>query len=148
MLTAEQLALLMSTKGQFRSLAYTRPVKLRKEFTGKPALKRVTGLSVRAGCSYDNIGEIHRRRVSGEAPAVNAGLSWGRWKIEPYVIEHGDKLYARFIANAGGTPPKVEYFYDGVVVTADQMKLMSLASEFKPLDLAFVVSFENILELA
>ena len=144
-LTGEQIAKILSTKGQFRSLSYARPMKLRKEFD-KIAIKRVEKLSVRLGVDYENLSIIHAKRLAGEK---SVGLPWGEWVQFPYLLAHKGKKYYRFTANhKGGIPPIISYIYDGIQVVEADMRVMALASEFRDAEpLVFNVMEENILKL-
>ena len=143
------LSLFLSRTGQIVTVSWKRPLKTLKDYNNLTLEKSVT-MQCRAGVTYDNMKSVQEKRESGELPEQNQGLSWGRWKIFPYVIEHKDQLYLRFSKINSNFKSRIGYFMDGEEVSKEQVELLCLASEFrhdaKELDV-FNVKLENILEI-
>ncbi len=125
---------LLTVKGQFVGVLWTRPMKTRKGTVA--VVTKTVRTVVSVGIDYDNRGEVIEARANGELPAKNAGLPWGKWieGLEKYVIEHNGNYYVRMfpVKNADNTPRscKVVYRIDGVIATKEQVQLLCLASEF------------------
>ena len=133
----------LSKKGQICSLDMEKKIKTKKGFTG--VIVKKTKMTVRAGVSYDNISAVKEGRESGELPAENTGLPWGKWKVFPYVIEHNGKNYFRFSKLNGGQI-ETQYLLDGKEVKKSEIESFALASEFKTSGdfEVFSVSEENV----
>lgn len=118
----------LSRKGQFAGLIWSRPLKTRKEFAGLSVTKSVRCVA-QVGVNYDNRASVQAARESGAAPAENAGLPWGQWKIFPFVITHKGADYLR-IYPVANRAPKVIYRIDGAIVSKEDARKVCLASEF------------------
>lgn len=134
------LTTFLSRKGQIVTVAWLRPMKALKGVSAS-VTKGVT-MQARAGVNYDNMRDVIAKRESGELPAVNAGLPWGRWAkiggvdMFPHIISHtpkgatGEQHYLRFAKLPNGNPGSVEFFIDGKPATRDEVRGMTLASEW------------------
>jgi hypothetical protein len=127
---------ILSAKGQFVGCLWQRPMKTYKGVDA--VVTKTVRTTVQVGVDYDARESVQAARASGEAPAVNAGLPWGRWLPghENYVIEHKGKHYVRLypVRDAAGNPRscKVVYRINGVRVAKHQLAGICLASEFAP----------------
>lgn len=87
----------------------------------------------RVGIDYEAKASTIEGRESGELPAVNGGLPWGKWLQFPYLIEHKDSIYLRLYPVAGGHP-KVRYRINGQIARKEEIEQLCLASEFREHD--------------
>lgn len=117
---------LLSKKGQFMSFETLRDCKTKKSFSGK--ITKKTKFVVKIGVDYDNIKKVQEKRETGELPAENSGLPWGRWAIFPFLIEHKGEFYIRCTKGANNIP-KVEFFLDSISVSKPDIESVLLASE-------------------
>lgn len=134
------LATFLARKGQIVSVSWARPMKTPVRFAGLKVTKSVV-TQARAGVTYDNMADVIAKRESGELPAENAGLPWGRWAriagvdMFPHVIAHTpkghttEKHYLRF-AKLNGAPCKVTFAINGKEVSASEARSVTLASEW------------------
>ena len=133
-------------KGQFHSLLWERPCKLKKAFGNNVVVKRSSAV-VRFGVEYDNINAVKEKRVSGELPAQNAGLQWGEWLLYPYFIKHKNQVYLR-CSTVPNTKIRSEYFLNGTKVSFEQVENMLLASEKNTKKAeVFTINIDNILSI-
>ena len=114
--------------GQFVSVVSVKRMRTKKNVTSE--VVKQSEFTCRAGVEYDNMAKTDIRRESGEAPAQNAGLPWGEWEEYPYSIRHKGKRYLRF-SEAAGTKTKSRDFLDGKEVSADDVRDLCYASEFR-----------------
>lgn len=128
-LPAKVRALLTMT-GQFVSITYGKECKMRK---GMPQVLKFSKMTLRCGVEYDNIGAVKEKRESGELPAENAGLSWGRYvpNLYPYIIEHKGSLYFRFFTVPNSAKVSPMFVLNGKEITREEAERMCLASEFQ-----------------
>jgi hypothetical protein len=139
-MNAQHISTFLSRKGQIVTVSWVRPMKTLKTVAGT-VTKSVT-TQARAGVNYDNMRDVIAKRESGELPAENAGLPWGRWasiggvSLFPHVIAHTPKgktnevHYLRFATLPSGNPAKVVYMRDGQPITKEQARAITLASEW------------------
>lgn len=120
---------LMGRKGQIVTITAIRSMKTRKGVLGE-ILKRST-FQAQVGINYDNKATVKEKRESGELPAENAGLPWGKWETYPYVIEHNGKRYFRFYTVKNDFQRKVSYFLNGAEVAKETIESLCLSSEFR-----------------
>jgi hypothetical protein len=124
--TTDILANVLQKKGQFGRAKWSKQLKTRKGITDN--ITKRTQMVVRAGIDYDNMKSVQEKRESGELPAENAGLPWGRW-VEgcfPYLIHHKEKHYVRLYPNGN---VQTQYYLNGNPVELDAIKEFVLASE-------------------
>ncbi len=140
---------LLDMTGQFVSITYGRECKMRK---GMPQVLKFSKMTLRCGIEYDNIAAVEAKRESGELPAENAGLSWGRYvpNLYPYIIEHKGSLYFRFftVPNSAKTSPM--FVLNGKEITKEEAERMCLASEFQERETTLetmTLKVEGILEI-
>lgn len=119
--------LLESKKGQFMTVGFKRPAKVKKN---SPPLWKVWKGVVRPGCNYDNLGVVQEGRENGTLPGENAGLPYGVWHTFPYVIEHNGEFHYRWTLTGGKT--LTSYYVDekGEIIPTEKAKELCLASEF------------------
>lgn len=138
--------LLKIQKGQFHSILWERPCKIKKAFNGNVIMKRSSAV-VRFGVEYDNIQAVQEKRTNGELPAQNAGLQWGEWLMYPYFIKHKNQIYLR-CSTVPNTKVKSEYYLNGVKVPFEQVENMLLASEKNAKKAeVFTINIDNILSI-
>ena len=127
-LATVQNVLAMTPKGANIVLEWTRTVKTRKGVTDT-ILKSVRMVG-RVGVEYDNFRAVQDKRDTGELPAENAGLPWGRWEVYPYLIEHNGKRYVRLYNGTSKLiQPKAEFTLNGQPVKRDEIASKLLAIE-------------------
>lgn len=130
--------------------------------TFKGVASRVTKRVVtqaRAGVDYENIKTVAEGRANGTLPASNGGLPWGAWATKggkslfPHVIKHTPKgqkrlkYYLRFTTLNGATA-KVAYAIDGRDATSDEVRAITLASEWQDKDgEVFNVALDSMLDV-
>jgi hypothetical protein len=121
---------LLSMKGQFMTLLYGKECKVRK---GSPAVHKFSKMVLRAGIEYDNIKAVIAKRLDGELPAENAGLSWGAYVpgLYPYIIEHKGELYFRFFTVPNSQKVSPTFVCNGKEITRSEAEVFCLASEFQ-----------------
>lgn len=117
----------LSKAGQFTGFLWVRPMKTRKGVSSN--IVKIVRCVGRVGLSYDNRAAVQEARASGELPATNAGLPWGKWLLFPYLIENKGNLYVR-IYPVPGRAPKVIYKMDGKIVKKSDIAHLCYASEF------------------
>lgn len=122
------LALLLTAKGGFVRMSWTRPVKTFKTYSGAPITKSVYCVG-RVGIDHDARAKVIEARATGELPAVNAGLPWGEWLAFPWFIQHKGALYVRLYP-VEGSRPVVTFLREGAVIDKDSLRDIALASEF------------------
>lgn len=146
----------LSRKGQIVTVGWTRPMKSPKGVFAQITKKVV--MQARAGVNYDNMKDVIAKRESGELPAENAGLPWGRWasiggaSLFPHVIAHTpkgateEKHYLRFAKLDGGNAPVIEYFQDGKAISKEEARRLTLASEWNdgPSPDVFTVTADSV----
>lgn len=114
-------------KGSFRVMETCKSLKTRKTESAHSVVK-VSRQTVRFGCRYDNLKAVQEKRESGELPETNAGLPWGEWLEEGYLITHKGNVYLRVTSSPN--KPKTTYLVDGKVATEEQARALCLKSEF------------------
>ena len=154
-MTNNHLSTFLSRKGQIVSVSWSSAIKTPKG-SNVNVQKHVT-TQARAGVNYDNMKDVIAKRESGELPAENAGLPWGKWatlggvSLFPHVIAHTpkgeteEKHYLRF-ATLPGARMDVTYSIDGKPATKAEAQAVTLASawsEDKVRDV-FTVTASNI----
>lgn len=139
----------LNKKGQFLSVVWQRVCKVRKTCTDVIE-KRVTANSIRAGVVYDNMANVQDKRESGELPAENQGLPWGKWFLFPHVIEHKGGFYFRFALNPGVSKFETEWLLNGKVVTLKDVESQLLASEIRESEMPDVITVkaQDIISMA
>jgi hypothetical protein len=141
------IAKLLALKGQFVAMRTIRSLKVKK---GCAEILKDSTFTCRVGVNYDNIANVQEKRESGELPAENAGLPWGEWFLFPHIIAHKGNHYFRCTAvHNDNQIPKVIYTRNGVVITKEEAKADSYASEFGDREErdVFTVKIESILEV-
>jgi hypothetical protein len=129
-------------KGSFSSVSWEAPAKVKAAFKGINLVKRGTVTKPRIGVTYDNMKSTIEKRLSGEAPAENAGLTWGQWLEFPYFIGHKGNVYFRF-SLCEDSRFSTEYVLNGVVVPKSQVEHM-LLKESSGQPSVITVNIENI----
>ena len=117
---------LVSKTGQYCQVTYSKEVKQLKDHQRN--ITKIVSLNCRAGIEYDNIKDVKIKRSTGELPAENQGLPWGKWKQYPYLIEHKGKDYVRVALNKN-SKPKTQYFLGGKEIAREEALQYALASE-------------------
>jgi hypothetical protein len=143
---------LMTRKGQIVTVKTKRPMKMLKHME---QVFKTSDFQCRVGVDYDNIATVKEGRANGELPAENQGLPWGEWAVFPYIIRHTKKgatqedLYVRCtMLNNGYRKAPVFELADGTVLSKDDVKAMTAASEFKDSDSAvFNITLSSVLEV-
>ena len=132
---------LLHVTGQIVAIKTQRECKIRK---GAKQVSKESVYTCRLGINYDNMKAVKAKRETGELPAQNAGLPWGKWAAFPYLIEHKDQLYLRCAVKGEA---KYTYFLDDVVVSEEEAKIHCLAFEFKPKKDVFTIKVGTITEI-
>lgn len=118
----------ITPKGANIVLEWNRSVKTRKGVTD--TIRKSVRMVGRIGIEYDNIGAVQVKRKTGELPAENAGLPWGRWECYPWLIEHNGKYYVRLYNGTSKlVKPNVEFTLNGETVAREEIESKLLASE-------------------
>ena len=111
---------------------WERPAKTRK---GKPSLRKRVSACVRVGINHDAQAAVKDKRASGQAPATNQGLAYGRFldgdNGNGRVIEHKGMLYLRCYPSRMPNHKSESVFIgdDGTEYTREQVAETLLASE-------------------
>ncbi len=142
----DALAYLLSRKGQIVTITARRTMKTRKAVTS--VCEKLSVFQAQVGVEYDNKKAVIAKRESGELPAENAGLPWGRWLNYPYIIEHNGKKYFRLYPVNSSFQRKVIYYVNGAESTEAIVRPLCLASEFDrdPVDV-FTYPIDGILSV-
>ena len=123
---------LLSRKGQFVRIIYSRPLKLRASLQncGVEIIKQ-TEITVRCGLNYENRTETIVGRRTGELPAKNAGLRGEEWIVPNYVMRSttNNNLLFRFYASDYNACPFVSYLYDGAPMKREEVEPLVLKGE-------------------
>lgn len=131
------LSRILAKTGQFTGCLWVRTLKTRKGVTD--TVTKETRATVRAGISYDARAKVQDAREEGVLPAVNAGLPWGQWLAEPYVIQHvkdGALCHYVRLYPVEGRTPRVVYRLNGRRISQDLARELCLASDFSKVDAA------------
>lgn len=137
---------LLTKKGQIVTIVTERPMKVRK---GQDPIAKRSEFQCRIGVEYDNIKKVQEKRETGELPEKNGGLPWGEWVDYPYTITHKDEMYLRCTLLRNMTGKEPVYTRNNEVITKEEAKAASLASEFAPktdMDI-FNIKVSSILEV-
>ncbi len=141
-------------KGANIVMVWNRPVKTRKGVSD--TITKNVRMIGRMGIEYDNINDVQEKRESGELPAENAGLPWGKWAIYPFLIEHTKKgettpeYYARmYFGTSDKVKPQTNFVMNGKVVTMEEIAPLVLASEIseKTESDCFTVKVSNLIQV-
>lgn len=145
----DPLRAFLACQGQFASLDYMRPMKLRAAHKGAGELSKVVyGRAVQVGADYNKRARTIEAREAGAAPSEPQGLPWGRWVDFPYLIEHKGAYYLRFYdAGRDKRQAAVGYYFDGAEISEGRARELAPVSEFKPSPLCFVVREEHVLDV-
>ena len=120
-----------SIKGQFVSVTYERPCKVKK---GAPEIMKHTKASaMRVGCEYDGLKTTLESKgvtTKEEAHKLNTGLKGMSWVDYPVVLksDYTGKEYIRF-STAKNTKFETEYTMNGKKVSKNEIADYLLASE-------------------
>ena len=140
---------LLSKRGTFVSLKWSRPVKTRKGHDVGTIKETVA--TVRIGCEFENLAAVQDRREAGEEKGE---MAWGNWLVYPIIKEHKGSFYVRgtMVKGNDNCKPKVRFLRQGEEVSREQALEFALASETKTSDeaaeqLVFDVKVDNILEV-
>jgi hypothetical protein len=87
--------------------------------------------TVRKGVRYANIKTVHDRLIregkflvdprTGVKHVMPDKLSWGEWvEGSDVLIKHKDQYYVRLYTSPN--KPKIQYFLDGIAITAEELK--------------------------
>ncbi len=71
-------------RGQFHSILTRRPCEMRAAHRGTPLFK-VSYLTVKLGCEYDNQAKVQEKRENGELPTENRGLVGKEFVLYPFI---------------------------------------------------------------
>ncbi len=143
MKASEIVQKLQSRKGQHVGVQWSRVMKTRAG-VGSVIIKS-TRTFVRAGIDYANLSS-----VKAEGRDVES-LPWGEWVQFPFTIAHKGVDYVRlYPAVFANLRPVVTYSIDGRVASAEEVRPLCLASEFRDSDDApkcFTVKAESIVAI-
>jgi hypothetical protein len=123
---------LLAMKGQFVSIVYGKECQMRKGINS-PQVYKFSTMTLRCGIEFDNIQAVQDKRISGELPSENQGLSWGRYvpNLYPYIIEHNSELYFRFFTVPGSKHISPTYVCDGKEITREEAMVVCTAKDFQ-----------------
>ncbi len=126
----KKVVALLDLTGQFVSITYGKECKMRK---GASQVYKFSKMTLRCGIEYDNIAAVVGKRLVGDLPEENAGLSWGAYVpgLYPYIIEHKGSLYFRFFTVNSGARIAPTFVRDGQEITREEAMSACLASEFQ-----------------
>lgn len=150
----KMLLAFMAKKGQFGSASWSKKLKTKKGIVDIVE-KIVKCKSVRIGVEYDRMKTVIEKRDTGELPAENAGLPWGRWHLFPHIIAHKpkgaheDSFYLRFSCSAN-TKFETLFLLNGLPATREQVEKLCPKSEFPEKEETpdvFNVKLDNMLEI-
>lgn len=91
--------------------------------------------TVRKGIRYANMASVRERLISegkflvdpetGESYVFPEKLSWGEWvEGSDILIKHKEQYYVRLYTSPN--KPAIQYFLDGVAITANELKNMNI----------------------
>jgi len=113
-------------KGTFITIETKRDAKVKKSCDVK--IEKISIYkNARLGISYDNISQTQEKRQIGEAPKTNAGLPWGEWKIDGYVITHKGNDYLRIYADRDLI--ETTWLVNGIETSKEEISKHLLSSE-------------------
>lgn len=126
-------------RGHFVKVAWERPAKVKKSYTGPAITKRVEGL-VRLGINYDNVKDVKDSRADGSLPEENNGgrPCWFHYPegMFPFIAQHNTKgtqyLCLYFAKDNEGDKTghlRSGWFRNGEPVTEAEIADVLLASE-------------------
>lgn len=146
---------LQNHKGQHVRATWKRQLKTLKGVVH--TVEKQTSAWVRAGIDYANLSKVKEGIETGERGEVQP-LKFGFWVQFPFIIRHTPKgsespvdyvrLYPATFANL--KTPAVEYFIDGKPATAEDVRPLCLASEFREREdelLCFTLKAESVLSI-
>lgn len=135
-------------KGSFTTIETCKTLKTKKAYADKSIVK-VSRMTGRFGCSFENLKSTKIGRENGSIPKNNSGLPYGNWVKgwEGYLIEHKGIFYVRVASSPNKS--KTIYLVNGVPTGEDIVRNMCLASEFhkgeKPA--VFNIKADNIVNI-
>lgn len=132
--------------GRFCTVTWEKPADVRKAFKGLGITKKTTMHSLRVGINYDNMASVQVKRMTGELPVLNAGLSWGEKSEDKRIIEYKGKQYLQLYTSENSTAVS-EYFIDGKPVKLEDVESMLLASNKREKSDTFMVTIDNIVDI-
>lgn len=134
---------LRNRKGQHVGVQWSRPMKTRADVSA--TVIKSTRAFVRSGIDYANLATVKESGREVES------LPWGQWAEFPFSIVHKGAEYIRlYPATFNNLRPVVTYTVNGKIASADEVKPLCLASEFRESDDApacFTVKAENIVSI-
>jgi len=123
---------LLSRRGQFCRIIYSRPLKLRASLQGCGVeIIKQTEITVRCGLNYEHLNEIKEKRLTGELLPESCGLRGASWVIPHYVMKSqaNNNLLFRFYASDYNSCAFVNYFYDGITMKREEVEPLVLKGE-------------------
>lgn len=78
----------LEKKGQFASLSWESPAKVKKPYCNEGIMKKVYAHTVKIGVAYNNLKSTKEGRLNGSLPEVNAGLNGLKWVKYPVLLEN------------------------------------------------------------
>ena len=113
------------SKGTILRISYESNIELKAQYKNAGYYaKKITERDARIGINYDNMKNTIERRISGEIPSVNAGLSYGEWEVPGYIINNKNKKYLRFYS-LNDSKVKTIYILNGKVVSKEEIEQIS-----------------------
>ncbi len=142
-------ALLDQQPGAFVRITYGKECKMRAGVTSQ--VYKFSKMTLRCGIEYDNIKAVIGKRIEGELPKENAGLSWGSYVpgLYPFIIEHKNALYFRFFT-VPNSKTETTYVLNGKEITREEAMVLCPKSEFPDRDTTLetvTLKVEGILDI-
>lgn len=122
----EFISAVKACKGQYLSACIHTTVKPAATHKDKELTKRTTGV-YRTGIEYANLKKVREAVEAGER-GEPGGLPWGKWAVQPWIIEHKEVEYVRLYQLAT-QKPQVEYFVNGEKVTKEDFVKLLIPSQ-------------------
>ena len=143
---ASFLEAVQSKKGQFIELSFQSQGEPSAEHKHR-ALTKVSKGIYRTGVDFANLSSVKEAIAKGERGEVQP-LSWGVWKVFPFIIGHKGNDYCRITTSPSHTP-SVSYFVDGVEVSKEHYLSLLPPSKRKPSEPSevFTIKAENIIKV-
>jgi hypothetical protein len=122
-------SLLDMPPGAFVSILYGKECKMRSGVVSQ--VYKFSKMTLRCGIEYNNVSAVVAKRESGELPAENHGLSWGKYVdgLYPYIIEHKGSLYFRMFT-VPNSKTETTYVLNGKEIARDEAMVLCPKSEF------------------
>ena len=120
--------------GQFASMEYISPLKLKKDNPFGEIKQRTVVKGIQIGAQYDNKKDIKEARINGQLPSENQGLNGVEWVVYPHILRNPktNSLQLRYYIN-DNTKYETEYEDgNGKKIDINEIKPFMYAKKSRP----------------